>query len=110
MSKAKVNPAPISPMNDRVLVRRCEMKAKTSGGLYIADTAKEKPMFGVVVAAGDGVRDTQMLRTGSLVLFGKYSGFELPIDADQLLLMREEEILGVVTDKQFAERIEVEGA
>ncbi len=93
----------IKPLHDRVIVRRIEdSNDKTAGGLYIPDTAKEKPQEGEVVAAGegkykeDGSRQTLDVKQGDRVLFGKYSGSEIKIDNEELLIMREDEILGVI--------------
>jgi chaperonin GroES len=91
------------PLQDRVLIKRLEEDvAKTKGGLYIPDTAKEKPQQGKVIAVGKGrVNDDGKItpldvKTGDKVLFGKYSGSEIKVDGEELLIMREEDILGVV--------------
>jgi chaperonin GroES len=91
------------PLQDRVLIKRLEEDvAKTKGGLYIPDTAKEKPQQGKVIAVGKGrVNDEGKItpldvKTGDKVLFGKYSGSEIKVDGEELLIMREEDILGVV--------------
>jgi chaperonin GroES len=90
------------PLHDRVLVRRVEEEAKTAGGIIIPDTAKEKPMQGEVLAVGPGARDEQGklipigLKEGDRVLFGKWSGTEVKIDGEELLIMKESDILGVV--------------
>ena len=90
------------PLHDRVLVRRVEADEKTAGGIIIPDTAKEKPQEGEVVAVGegkyrdDGTRQTLDVKAGDRVLFGKYSGSEIKIDGEELLIMREDEILGVI--------------
>jgi chaperonin GroES len=93
----------IKPLHDRVIIRRIEDTTdKTAGGLYIPDSAKEKPMEGEVVAAGegkykeDGSRQTLDVKQGDRVLFGKYSGSEIKIDGEELLIMREDEILGII--------------
>jgi chaperonin GroES len=93
----------IKPLHDRVIVRRIEDNVnQTAGGLYIPDTAKEKPQEGEVIAAGegkykeDGTRQTLDVKAGDRILFGKYSGSEIKIDGEELLIMREDEILGVV--------------
>jgi chaperonin GroES len=93
----------IKPLHDRVIVRRLdENSEKTAGGLYIPETAKEKPQEGEVIAAGagkykeDGSRQTLDVKQGDRVLFGKYSGSEIKIDGEELLIMREDEILGIV--------------
>lgn len=90
------------PLHDRVLVRRVESEARSAGGIIIPDTAKEKPMEGEVIAVGNGVRDeTGALRpldvkAGDRILFGKYSGTEVKIDGEELLIMKESDILGIV--------------
>lgn len=92
----------IKPLHDRVIVRRLENTEEMRGGLYIPDTAKEKPQEGEVIAAGegkykeDGTRQTLDVKTGDRVLFGKYSGSEIKIDNEELLIMREDEILGII--------------
>ncbi len=90
------------PLGDRVLVRRVEEEEKTRGGIIIPDTAKEKPQEGEVVAVGPGHRDDDGTLTpldvkpGERVLFGKWSGTEVKIDGEELLIMKESDILGVV--------------
>ncbi len=93
----------IKPLHDRVIIRRIDDASdKTAGGLYIPDTAKEKPQEGEVIAAGDGKykedgsRQTLDVKTGDRVLFGKYSGSEIKMDGEELLIMREDEILGII--------------
>ncbi len=93
----------IKPLHDRVIVRRIEDSTdKTAGGLYIPDTAKEKPQEGEVIAVGegkykeDGSRQTLDVKVGDRVLFGKYSGSEIKIDNEELMMMREDEILGII--------------
>src|ERR687891_227162 len=93
----------IKPLHDRVIIRRIEdATKKPAGGLYIPDTAKEKPQEGEVVAVGegkykeDGTRQSLDVKAGDRVLFGKYSGSEIKIDGEELLIMREDEILGVL--------------
>ena len=93
----------IKPLHDRVIIRRIdEASDKTAGGLFIPDTAKEKPQEGEVIAAGagkykeDGTRQPLDVKEGDRVLFGKYSGSEIKIDGEELLIMREDEILGIV--------------
>jgi chaperonin GroES len=93
------------PLHDRVLVRRVEEDEKTAGGIIIPDTAKEKPMQGEVIAVGPGARDESgklvplEVRTGDRVLFGKWSGTEVKIDGQELLIMKESDILGIVEGK-----------
>ncbi len=92
----------IQPLQDRVIVKRVEEENKTAGGIIIPDTAKEKPQQGEVVAVGPGkvleggTRVEMTVKEGDLVLFGKYSGSEVKIDGEELLIMREDDILGVV--------------
>jgi chaperonin GroES len=90
------------PLQDRVLVRRIEEEEKTKGGIIIPDTAKEKPMEGEVLAAGPGVRgeDGKLhpldVKIGDRVLFGKWAGTEIKIDGEDLVVMKESDIMGVV--------------
>ncbi|MDD2870197.1 co-chaperone GroES [Neomegalonema sp.] len=90
------------PLHDRVLVRRVESDEKTKGGLIIPDSAKEKPQEGVVVSVGKGARDEDGKRVapdvkaGDRILFGKWSGTEVKIDGEDLLIMKESDILGVL--------------
>lgn len=92
----------IRPLHDRVLVRRLEGDKKTPGGIVIPDSAAEKPMEGEVVSVGNGkLLDSGELRTlevkaGDKVLFGKYSGTEVKVDGEELIVMREDDIMGVV--------------
>ena len=91
-----------TPLHDRVVVRRVEEAETARGGIIIPDTAKEKPQEGVVVAVGKGKREkgeviAPDVKEGDRILFGKYSGTEVRIDDEELIIMREEEILGVVT-------------
>ena len=91
-----------APLHDRVLVRRVESEEKTAGGLIIPDSAKEKPAEGEVVAVGAGARDDKGARveldvkSGDRVLFGKWSGTEVTVDGQELLIMKESDILGVI--------------
>jgi chaperonin GroES len=93
------------PLHDRVVVRRVEEDTKTPGGIIIPDTAKEKPMQGEVIAVGPGARDESGrivpldLKKGDRVLFGKWSGTEVKIDGQELLIMKESDILGVIEGK-----------
>jgi chaperonin GroES len=90
------------PLHDRVVVRRIEAEEKTSGGIIIPDTAKEKPQEGEVVAVGPGARDESgqlielSVKSGDRILFGKWSGTEVKIDGEDLLIMKESDILGVI--------------
>ena len=95
----------IRPLHDRVIVKRLEEERKTASGIVIPDTAAEKPDQGEIVAVGPGKRDDKGnriamdLKAGDRVLFGKYSGTEVKIDGEELLVMREEDIMGVVEAK-----------
>ena len=90
------------PLHDRVAVRRIDAEEKTAGGIIIPDTAKEKPQEGEVVAVGPGARDETCklvelsVKAGDRVLFGKWSGSEVKIDGEELLIMKESDILGIV--------------
>ena len=90
------------PLHDRVLVRRLDGEEKTAGGIIIPDTAKEKPMEGEVISIGPGGRDDNGkitpldVKAGDMVLFGKWSGTEVKIDGDELLIMKESDIMGVI--------------
>ena len=90
------------PLGDRVLIKRVEEEEKTKGGIIIPDTAKEKPQEGKVIAVGPGARDDNGkiqpldVKKGDLILFGKWSGTEVKIDGDDLLIMKESDILGIV--------------
>ena len=90
------------PLGDRVLVRRVEEEQKTKGGIIIPDTAKEKPQEGEVIAVGPGARDDSGkvqpldVKTGDRILFGKWSGTEVKLDGEDLLIMKESDILGVL--------------
>jgi chaperonin GroES len=96
------------PLHDRVVVKRIEEEAKTAGGIIIPDTAKEKPQQGEVVAVGPGARDEAGkvvaldVKVGDRVLFGKWSGSEVKIDGEDLLIMKESDILGVLTPSSKA--------
>lgn len=96
------------PLHDRVLLRRLESNSKTSGGIIIPDTAKEKPAEGEVVATGTGIRDDQgkihqlAVKDGDIVLFSKWSGTEVTIDGEELLVVKESDIMGVIEGKKKA--------
>jgi chaperonin GroES len=91
-----------TPLHDRVVVRRIEGEEKTKGGLIIPDTAKEKPSEGEVVAVGEGARKdsgeliAMTVKAGDRILFGKWSGTEVKLDGEDLLIMKESDILGVI--------------
>ena len=85
------------PLHDRVVVRRVEEDTRTKGGIIIPDTAKEKPQRGIVIAAGPGKKDEPMtVKKGDTVLYGKYVGTEFRFDGEDLLIMRESDILAIV--------------
>jgi len=90
------------PLHDRVVVRRVEEEQKTKGGIIIPDTAKEKPMQGEVIAVGPGARNDKGeiqpldVKAGDRVLFGKWSGTEVKIDGEELLIMKESDIMGII--------------
>ena len=92
----------IRPLHDRVIVQRIEEEAKTKGGIIIPDTAKEKPQEGKVIAVGagkileNGTKLTLDVKVGDKILFGKYSGTEIKIEGEEYLMMREDDILGVI--------------
>jgi len=90
------------PLHDRILVKRVESEEKTKGGIIIPDTAKEKPQEGEVIAAGPGARDESGklvaldVKVGDRILFGKWSGTEIKLDGEELLIMKESDVMGVV--------------
>ena len=90
------------PLHDRVVVRRLEAEEKTSGGIIIPDTAKEKPMEGEIVTAGPGARDETGklvaldVKAGDRILFGKWSGTEVKLEGEDLLIMKESDIMGII--------------
>ena len=87
----------IKPLADRVLIQPMEAEEKTSSGIIIPDTAKEKPQKGTVVAVGPGTKDEKMdLKAGDMVLYGKYSGTEIEIDNNDYLIMRQSDILAII--------------
>ena len=94
------------PLHDRVVVRRLEAEEKTAGGIIIPDTAKEKPMEGEVIAVGPGARDEAGklvpldVKAGDRILFGKWSGTEVKIDGEELLIMKESDIMGIVEGRK----------
>jgi chaperonin GroES len=93
------------PLHDRVVVRRLEGEEKTAGGIIIPDTAKEKPQEGLVEAVGPGARDESGklvpldVKAGDRILFGKWSGTEVKIDGQEYLIMKESDIMGIITDR-----------
>lgn len=98
------------PLHDRVLVRRVEENAKTRGGIIIPDTAKEKPQEGEILAVGPGVRNEEGkltaldVKVGDRILFGKWSGTEVTIDGEELLIMKESDVLGVIETRAAAKK------
>jgi chaperonin GroES len=98
------------PLHDRVVVRRIAAEEKTSGGIIIPDTAQEKPSEGEVVAAGPGARDEQgrivalEVKAGDRVLFGKWSGTEVKLDGEDLLIMKESDLMGVIEGEPVAKK------
>ena len=99
------------PLHDRVLLRRVEQEAKTAGGILIPDTAQEKPMEGEVIAVGPGARgdDGKVqpldVKAGDRVLFGKWSGTEVKIDGEELMIMKESDVMGIVDSSAVAAKI-----
>jgi chaperonin GroES len=93
------------PLHDRVVVRRVESEAKTAGGIIIPDTAKEKPQEGEIIAVGPGGRDESGklvpldVKVGDRILFGKWSGTEVKIDGEDLLIMKESDVMGIIEGK-----------
>ena len=93
------------PLHDRVVVRRVESEEKTSGGIIIPDTAKEKPQEGEIIAVGPGARDEAGklvpldVKVGDRILFGKWSGTEVKIDGEDLLIMKESDVMGIIEGK-----------
>jgi chaperonin GroES len=98
------------PLHDRVLVRRIEGVEKTAGGIIIPDTAKEKPQEGEVIAAGTGIKNEEGkitpldVKAGDRILFGKWSGTEVKVDGEDLLIMKESDILGIIEGKPAAKK------
>ena len=98
------------PLHDRVVVKRVEEEGKTKGGIIIPDTAKEKPMEGEIVAVGPGARDEKGtlvpldVKKGDRILFGKWSGTEIKLDGEDLLIMKESDIMGIIEGSPAAVR------
>jgi chaperonin GroES len=98
------------PLHDRVVVRRLDAEEKTTGGIIIPDTAKEKPMEGEVIAVGPGARNEQGqlvpldVKAGDRILFGKWSGTEVKIDREELLIMKESDIMGIIEGSRAAKK------
>ena len=98
------------PLHDRVVIRRVEQEGKTTGGIFIPDTAQEKPMEGEIVAVGPGARDEKGtlvpldVKKGDRILFGKWSGTEIKLDGEDLLIMKESDIMGIIEGSPAAVR------
>ena len=98
------------PLHDRVVVRRLEAEEKTAGGIIIPDTAQEKPMEGEIVAAGPGACDETGklvpldVKAGDRILFGKWSGTEVKLDGEELLIMKESDVMGIIEGQPAAKR------
>ena len=98
------------PLHDRVVVRRVESEEKTAGGIIIPDTAKEKPQEGEIIAVGPGARDEAGklvpldVKSGDRILFGKWSGTEVKIDGEDLLIMKESDVMGIIEGKASSSR------
>jgi chaperonin GroES len=106
----KENDMTFRPLHDRILVRRIEAEEKTAGGIIIPDTAKEKPQEGEVLAAGPGARDDKGqlqpldVKVGDRILFGKWSGTEVRLDGEDLLIMKESDVMGVIEVEAAAKK------
>ena len=106
----------LTPLHDRILIRRVEEQETVRGGIIIPDTAKEKPQEGEVIAVGKGKSNEDGkvfpldVKAGDRVLFGKYSGTEIKIDGEELVIMREEEVLGILSAAGKAREKELAGA
>jgi chaperonin GroES len=104
------DPMKFRPLHDRVVVRRLDAEEKTTGGIIIPDTAKEKPMEGEVIAVGPGARNEQGqlvpldVKAGDRILFGKWSGTEVKIDREELLIMKESDIMGIIEGSRAAKK------
>jgi len=100
----------IRPLHDRVIVRRLEQDEKTAGGIIIPDTAKEKPIQGEVIAVGPGARDDagkaipMDVKVGEIVLFGKWAGTEVKLDGEDVLVLKESDIIGVIEKKSSGKK------
>ena len=97
MANKAANKVNVTPLHDRVIVKPAAAEEKTAGGIIIPDTAKEKPQRGMVIAAGPGKKDEPVtVKVGDIVLYGKYAGTEIQIEGDDLLIMRESDILAII--------------
>src|SRR4029079_3938974 len=110
LSAERKNPMKFRPLHDRVVVRRIESEAKTAGGIIIPDTAKEKPQEGEIIGVGPGARDESGklvpldVKVGDRILFGKWSGTEVKIDGEELLIMKESDVMGIIEGKASSTR------
>jgi chaperonin GroES len=108
--KYEGNAMKFRPLHDRVVIRRVEEEGRTTGGIIIPDTAKEKPMEGEIIAVGPGARDEAGLlipldvKKGDRILFGKWSGTEIKLDGEDLLIMKESDVMGVVDAPALAKK------
>jgi chaperonin GroES len=106
----KENDMTFRPLHDRILVRRIDADEKTAGGIIIPDTAKEKPQEGEVLAVGPGARDEKGalqpldVKKGDRILFGKWSGTEIKLDGEELLIMKESDVMGVIEAREPVKR------
>jgi chaperonin GroES len=102
------NAMKLQPLHDRVVIRRVDAEGKTAGGIFIPDTAQEKPMEGEIVAVGPGARNDKGtivpldVKPGDRILFGKWSGSEIKLDGEDLLIMKESDVMGVIEDPSIA--------
>jgi chaperonin GroES len=100
----------VRPLHDRIIIQRLEEGEQKVGGIIIPDTAKEKPQQGKVIATGtgkvrdDGTRQLPDVKAGDLILFGKYSGQEIKLDGEDYLIVREDEVLGVIEDREMKKK------
>jgi chaperonin GroES len=103
-------PMKFRPLHDRVVIRRLNAEGRTMGGIIIPDTAQEKPMEGEVIAAGPGARNEQgqivalEVKSGDRILFGKWSGTEVKLDGEELLIMKESDIMGIIEGKPVSKK------
>jgi chaperonin GroES len=103
-------PMKFHPLHDRVVIRRLNAEGRTMGGIIIPDTAQEKPMEGEVIAAGPGARNEQgqivalEVKSGDRILFGKWSGTEVKLDGEELLIMKESDIMGIIEGKPVSKK------
>ena len=108
--QVRQNPMKFRPLYDRVVIRRLNAEEKTLGGIIIPDTAQEKPMEGEVIAAGSGARNEQghivalEVKAGDRILFGKWSGTEVKLDGEELLIMKEMDIMGIIEGNAAARK------